>query len=48
MLFRSVADAGLATVTPVVVTNFAEYTNVGMITKGMVEKNTPIIEVESA
>lgn len=31
-----------------VVTNFAEYTNVGMIAKGMVKKNTPIIEVESA
>ncbi|KZX38426.1 maltose/glucose-specific PTS transporter subunit IIBC [Pediococcus acidilactici] len=46
--WQMVADAGLATVTPVVVTNFAEYTNVGMITKGMVEKNTPIIEVESA
>lgn len=46
--WQMVADAGLATVTPVVVTNFAEYTNVGTITKGMVEKNTPIIEVESA
>ena len=46
--WQMVADAGLATVTPVVVTNFVEYTNVGMITKGMVEKNTPIIEVESA
>ncbi|MBM6585323.1 maltose/glucose-specific PTS transporter subunit IIBC [Pediococcus acidilactici] len=46
--WQMVADAGLATVTPVVVTNFAEYTNVGMIAKGMVEKNTPIIEVESA
>lgn len=46
--WQMVADAGLATVTPVVVTNFAEYTNVGVITKGMVEKNTPIIEVESA
>ncbi|AZP90097.1 PTS maltose transporter subunit IIABC [Pediococcus acidilactici] len=46
--WQMVADAGLATVTPVVVTNFAEYTNVGMIAKGMVEKNTPTIEVESA
>ncbi len=46
--WQMVADAGLATVTPVVVTNFAEYTNVGMIAKGMVKKNTPIIEVESA
>lgn len=46
--WQMVADAGLATVTPVVVTNFAEYTNVGMIAQGMVEKNTPIIEVESA
>ena len=46
--WQMVADAGLATVTPVVVTNFAEYTNVGMIAKGIVEKNTPIIEVESA
>lgn len=46
--WQMVADAGLATVTPVVITNFAEYTNVGMTAKGMVEKNTPIIEVESA
>ncbi|MGX9799373.1 maltose/glucose-specific PTS transporter subunit IIBC [Pediococcus acidilactici] len=46
--WQMVADAGLATVTPVVVTNFAEYTNVGMIAQGMVAKNTPIIEVESA
>lgn len=46
--WQMVVDAGLATVTPVVVTNFAEYTNVGMIAQGMVAKNTPIIEVESA
>ncbi|MEE6727550.1 maltose/glucose-specific PTS transporter subunit IIBC [Pediococcus acidilactici] len=46
--WQMVADAGLATVIPVVVTNFAEYTNVGMIAQGMVAKNTPIIEVESA